>query len=360
MKRSSVKRTYYTAVYDSCWDTESTLRLLLNSLSNKTDSYLNIMSNVKSLLFLLPFCLFAISYGGPVNHLDVFIARRELKRFFNEFDIGDFYIIRKGVIDNFVQNKATGFLPAIAPETQSLELKFQSRYKLYYKLYMSSSDRSIMKIPSSTIRPNGHVPRKARPFKIRFPCTRRKTGTAMLKIKMEFMLPAMKRSPITEFVLNLKRSCEKAKEVVTRKPATAKTNYICSKKCDRNNVLRRFCLSDFAIRARVETSSTSRGGRPLHKVRVTKYYKRSRVPIGKKIDIEIFGTDITCKCELLQIGKTYLILGKENSFSSSFFLDDYTYAIEWGEGGKKMAKLHKKRSTCPKRFGQQWYPIGKV
>ena len=47
-----------------------------------------------------------------------------------EFDIGDFYIIRQGVIDNFVQNKATGFLPAIASATQSLELKFQSKYKV--------------------------------------------------------------------------------------------------------------------------------------------------------------------------------------------------------------------------------------
>ena len=49
---------------------------------------------------------------------------------FLEFDIGDFYIVRKGVIDNFVQNKATGFLPPIDPETQTLELKFQSKHKV--------------------------------------------------------------------------------------------------------------------------------------------------------------------------------------------------------------------------------------
>ena len=46
-------------------------------------------------------------------------------------------------------------------------------------------------------------------FKIRFPCTRRKTGTATLRVKMEFMLPAKKRSPVAEFDLNLRRSCEK-------------------------------------------------------------------------------------------------------------------------------------------------------
>jgi hypothetical protein len=98
----------------------------------------------------------------------------------------------------------------------------------------------------------------------------------------------------------------------------------------------------------------------VYRVRVTKLYKRSRVSIGKKIDIEIIGRVITCKCESLQVRKTYLILGKENFRTNTFFLDDYTYAIEWPEGGKKMAKLHKKRKSCPKRYGTMWYPIGKV
>ena len=120
------------------------------------------------------------------------------------------------------------------------------------------------------------------------------------------------------------------------------------------------CLVFTAIRARVETSSLSKNGRPLHKVRVTKLYKRSRVPIGKKIDIEVIGRETTCKCEPLQLKKTYLFLGKENARTSTLFLDDYTYAIEWPSGGKKMAKLHKKRGTCPRRFGTKWYPIEKA
>ncbi|CAB4008622.1 Hypothetical predicted protein [Paramuricea clavata] len=65
-----------------------------------------------------------------------------------------------------------------------------------------------MKQPTATIKLNGHVPRRAKLFKIRFPCTRRRTGTAMLRVKMEFMLPAKKRSPVAEFDLNLRRSCE--------------------------------------------------------------------------------------------------------------------------------------------------------
>ena len=119
-----------------------------------------------------------------------------------------------------------------------------------------------------------------------------------------------------------------------------------------------FCQT--AIRARVEKSTTGKNGRPVHKVRVTKYYKRSRVPLAKKINIEITGREITCKCEPLQEKKTYLILGKENSRTRTFFLDDYTYAIEWSDGGKKLAKLHKKRNTCPRRFGTRWYPIEKA
>ena len=103
----------------------------------------------------------------------------------------------------------------------------------------------------------------------------------------------------------------------------------------------------------------SKNGQPLHKVRVTKLYKRSRVTIGKKIDIEIIGREVTCKCEPLQVRKTYLILGKERSRTNTFFLDDFSYAIEWPKGGKKMAKLHKKRKNCPRKFGMMWYPIEK-
>lgn len=114
-----------------------------------------------------------------------------------------------------------------------------------------------------------------------------------------------------------------------------------------------------AIRARVEASTLSKNGQPLHKVRVTKLYKRSRVTIGKKIDIEIIGREVTCKCESLQVRKTYLILGKERSRTNTFFLDDFSYAIEWPKGGKKMAKLHKKRKNCPKKFGMTWHPTEK-
>lgn len=127
-----------------------------------------------------------------------------------------------------------------------------------------------------------------------------------------------------------------------------------------SNLTKIFTFIPTAIRARVESSTLSRNGRVLHKVRVTKFYKRSRIPIGKKIDIEIMGKEITCKCQPLQIRKTYLILGKENSRTRTLFLDDYTYAIEWPEGGKKMAKLHKKRKSCPKRFATMWYPIEKA
>ena len=34
----------------------------------------------------------------------------------------------------------------------------------------------------------------------------------MLRVKMEFMLPAKKKSPIAEFDLNLRRSCEKGQK----------------------------------------------------------------------------------------------------------------------------------------------------
>ncbi|CAB4022808.1 hypothetical protein pdam_00007589 [Paramuricea clavata] len=164
--------------------------------------------------------------------------------------------------------------------------------------------------------------------------------------------------PTKDFVLFL--LCYIAQEITARNPAILKTNKICPKKCDRDDVMRRFCLSDFAIRARVEATTLSKNGQPaLHKVRVTKLYKYSRVTIGKKIDIEITGRDVTCECEPLQVRKTYLILGKERSRTNTFFLDDFSYAIDWLKGGKSLAKLHKKRRNCPRKFGMTWSPIEK-
>ena len=109
-----------------------------------------------------------------------------------------------------------------------------------------------------------------------------------------------------------------------------------------------------AIRARVEKRFYE-DGRLKYRVRVTKYYKSGRLSISKRINIEIRGEQVTCKCSLLQLRKTYLIQGKEDARKKSLFLDNYTFAMDWSAGGKKMAKLHKKKHICPKRIDVTWH-----
>ncbi len=63
------------------YEGSSSLVLNLNSLFTKKDLRVNMMFSIKYVLLVLPIWIFAIVLCGPVNHLDVFIARRELKRF---------------------------------------------------------------------------------------------------------------------------------------------------------------------------------------------------------------------------------------------------------------------------------------
>ena len=111
-----------------------------------------------------------------------------------------------------------------------------------------------------------------------------------------------------------------------------------------------------AIRGRVEEITKRNNGNLQLKVRVTKRYKLSRVSVGHRIMMEVIGKEVTCTCEPIKIRKTYLFLGKESRRTATFFLDNNTYAIAWHKGGKKLAKLRKRKNTCPKRFGTRWYP----
>ena len=98
-----------------------------------------------------------------------------------------------------------------------------------------------------------------------------------------------------------------------------------------------------------------KNGAVKYRIRVTKRYKTSRLAITKRHYIELRGHDITCKCTPLLRQKIYLMLGQENERTNTLYVDDYTYAIDWENGGKKLAKLHKKKSKCPKRPFNIWH-----
>ena len=88
-----------------------------------------------------------------------------------------------------------------------------------------------------------------------------------------------------------------AQEIVAAKPTKAKSNYICSKKCDRTSISRRFCLSDF--------------GKYLSRLALTMHYIYIQIKILRLSDVFILASSYSLMrvtCLKIYAVKSYLFL----------------------------------------------------
>ncbi|XP_031568591.1 uncharacterized protein LOC116303230, partial [Actinia tenebrosa] len=190
-------------------------------------------------------------------------------------------------------------------------------------------------------------------FRVSFPCTGKKAGVVLLFINIAFS-DKTGRNLWGPLSLALRRRCTARPNPNYSSQSTSATTQVvpntCNKRCSKDYIMKRFCLSDYVIRAKVE-SEVRKNGRLQLRVRVTKKYKKGIVKITRRQLLELRGRELTCDCSPVILKRHYLLLGKEDKKKRVLYVDNLLIALDWETSGKKMLRMHRKRRyRCPKRI----------
>ncbi|KXJ20246.1 uncharacterized protein LOC110243959 [Exaiptasia diaphana] len=305
------------------------------------------ISKAISVLLLLSICE---SKRRP-SHLNVFIEAQEVARFLYDID-STLYLVRDSKVAPMLQKPLGLLVPPIVPSIKDIRFKFNSSGgRVRYLMSFMSSNTTIMKHPRASISTTGFVPRKTKGFRVWFPCTGKMTGIVYLYINISFSDKSGRKMLWGPLYLGLRRRCNARNNHSLRTaPQASIAPTMCNKRCTKNYILSRFCLSDYVIRARVESEVKKRGRSHL-RVRVTKKYKKGRVKITRRQLLELRGRELTCNCSQFIRKKSYLFLGKEDRRRKVLYVDNLATALDWDENGKQMLRMHRKRKhRCPRRI----------
>ncbi|XP_048587186.1 uncharacterized protein LOC5510504 [Nematostella vectensis] len=288
--------------------------------------------------------------------LNVFIDGKEVARFL--YDIrSSLYLVRDSEVAAMLMKPLTNLVPPIQPNIRDIKFKFNSNGKVSYSLSFRSSNESVMAHPRASIPLTGLVPRKTKAFRVHFPCTERLSAEVVVHINISFTNRNGRKIVWGPLHLALRRRCRATLRTTDFPQSSQKTSSstlpiprMCNKKCTKRHIFRRFCLSDYAIRARVDSEVHKNGHQQL-RVRVSTRYKSGAVRITKRQLLELRGRELTCNCSQVLPSKVYLIIGKEDKHRRVLFVDGMVSALEWDVDGKKMARMiRKRRDRCPKRI----------
>ncbi|XP_004205574.2 uncharacterized protein LOC101240594 isoform X1 [Hydra vulgaris] len=249
-------------------------------------------------------------------------------------------IVDKGQLSSIIQLLQSNFtkqLPAIQPELQQLRFQFQSGIKLYYSLKLLSSDVTIMKTPTVNIPLMGRLETSWIDFEVRFPCTESLTGVVILELIMDFFIDEKRTELYKRINLSMNRNCRR--DIVSTLPSLTSTTStyagnICEKQCDMNNFKRMYCLSDFVARLKItEVNLNNSDGHYVAHVTKQKIFRHPTfLKISKRNQrIESFSLSLTCECKPLEIGKRYLLFGREDVNQNLLFVNKYSLAFELSE-----------------------------
>ncbi|KAL9987706.1 hypothetical protein ACROYT_G002055 [Oculina patagonica] len=317
------------------------------------------MANFEGRNFLKVFILFSVFFLDKSSaKLNVFLDAREVSRFLYDLNT-NLYLVQDGIVAPILKTPIlSSMIPPIEPHIKDLKFRFNSTGMVQYSLNFKSSNETIMRHPTANIRLSGLVPRKTKVFRVKFPCTGKVTGGALLTINISFVDVAGSGiwGPLS---LTLKRQCVSDNEdwISPRHENSTEPGgvyplpppQICNKRCSNRHVMRRFCLNDFVIKARME-SEIMRNGLPRLRVRIMRTYKQGKVKINNKTQLmEKRGQEITCSCSNLNANKVYLILGKEDKRKRVLYLDNFSTALEWNKNGKSFVRAYRKKTSCPER-----------
>ncbi|PFX23351.1 Netrin-5 [Stylophora pistillata] len=221
------------------------------------------------------------------------------------------YLVQDGVVAPILKTPIlSSMIPPIDHKIKDLKFRFNGTGKVQYSLNFQSSNETIMRHPMTNIRLTGLVPRKTKDKQDR---------------------------------INRGRNSSE------QGGSTLPPPQICNKRCNKRHVMRRFCLSDFVIKARME-SEISKNGLPRLRVRIMRLYKQGRVKINSKHQLlDKRGQEITCSCNSLKVNKVYLLLGKEDKRRRLLYLDNFSTALEWSKNGKQYVRANRKNNSCPQR-----------
>lgn len=316
------------------------------------------MASLQARKFLRVFLLLSIPFlGNCTTKLNVFLEAREVSRFLYDLNT-DLYLVQDGTVAPILKTPIlSSMIPPIEPYIKDLKFRFNATGTVQYSLSFHSSNVTIMRHPTSNIRLSGLVPRKTKGFRVKFPCTGQVTGEILLTINISFveMTGSKIWGPLS---LVLKRYCVADKETWIN-PARSNSSesedasplpppQLCNKKCNKRHVMRRFCLSDFVIKARME-NEIMRNGLPRLRVRVLRTYKQAKVKINSRQLLGKRGQEITCSCSNLKPGRVYIILGKEDKRRRVLYVDNFSTALEWTKNGKSFVRAFRKKALCPER-----------
>ncbi|XP_022794330.1 uncharacterized protein LOC111333074 [Stylophora pistillata] len=315
------------------------------------------MAGLQTRHFLKAFILFSLLFFYNCSaKLNVFLEAKEVSRFLYDLKT-NLYLVQDGVVAPILKTPIlSSMIPPIDHKIKDLKFRFNGTGKVQYSLNFQSSNETIMRHPMTNIRLTGLVPRKTKVFRVKFPCTGRVTGEAMLTINISFAAVAGSKiwGPLS---LTLRRHCvadkqdriNRGRNSSEQGGSTLPPPQICNKRCNKRHVMRRFCLSDFVIKARME-SEISKNGLPRLRVRIMRLYKQGRVKINSKHQLlDKRGQEITCSCNSLKVNKVYLLLGKEDKRRRLLYLDNFSTALEWSKNGKQYVRANRKNNSCPQR-----------
>lgn len=315
------------------------------------------MAGLQTRHFLKAFTLFSLLFLYNCSaKLNVFLEAKEVSRFLYDLKT-NLYLVRDGIVAPVLKTPIlSSMIPPIDHRIKDLKFRFNGTKKVQYSLNFKSSNETIMRHPTTNIRLTGLVPRKTRVFRVKFPCTGKVTGEALLTINISFAEVAGSQiwGPLS---LTLRRNCvaDKHKRTNTGRNSSEQGGSplpppkICNKRCNRRHVMRRFCLSDFVIKARME-SEIMKNGLPRLRVRILRMYKQGRVKINNRHQLlDKRGLEITCSCSNLKVNKVYLILGKEDKRRRLLYLDNFSTAVDWSKNGKQYIRANRKNNSCPQR-----------
>lgn len=305
-------------------------------------------SVVKPLLILL-----AVFLSNSEGKLNVFLEAKEVSRFLYDLNT-NLFLVKDGTVAPMLKTPLlSSLIPPIEPYIKDLKFRFNATGRVQYRLSFQSSNETIMKHPTASIPLSGLVPKKTRGFRIKFPCTSQVTGETLLTINISFVDITGSKiwGPLS---LVLRRHCVSDREPSILYPRVNSSQpmilppQLCNKKCNKRHVMRRFCLNDFVIKARMENEILW-NGQPHLRVRVQRTFKSSKVKISSRQLLEKRGQEITCSCGDLRPNRVYVILGKEDRRKRILYLDNFSTALEWSRNGKTYVRAYRRRSSCPER-----------
>ncbi|XP_068693991.1 uncharacterized protein [Montipora foliosa] len=303
------------------------------------------------LVLLLPFL------GKSEGKLNVFLEGKEVSRFLYDLNT-NLFLVKDGTVAPILKTPfLSSLIPPIEPYIKDLKFRFNATEAVRYRLSFQSSNETIMNHPMASIPLSGLVPQKTKGFRVKFPCTGQVTGETLLTINISFFEVAGSKiwGPLS---LVLKRFCVSDREPSISVPRVNSSEedvtpipppQLCNKRCNKRHVMRRFCLNDFVIKARME-SEIVRNGQSHLRVRVQRTFKQSKVKINTRQLLEKRGQEITCNCGNLRPNRVYVILGKEDRRKRVLYLDNFSTALDWSRNGKTYIRAYRKKPDgCSER-----------